>query len=494
MSRHSAGQRWCSLVLLAVFLSLFLFYGLPAAAFRIGRAIEAGRFEAAARSDPVSDNEPAPTQEPVQDDRATFVADASRDIRPAVVRIEAAVPLELPEGGNGAGPRPPVRTARGCGVIIDHQGFVLTSRRLIARATQVAIRLSAYPSAFPAQIAGSDAVTDLAVLKFDPPPEGVPSARWGAPAQADQEDLTLGEYVMAVGNAYQPGDFVWIGVVSSCGRRVSPASCGIRDCIHTTAVNPFNCGGPLINRHGAIVGINTSLRYWGGVADGAAVPAAVARHVVGDILRDGCVCRGWLGLFIHRVAPASRATLPRSEVSVDSLAVAVDYVVPDSPAEEGGLRAGDVLLRFAGAPFDSAVDLRRRITGTAPDKTVAITFLREGTVMERPLVVGRLPSVAPALPGEREWGIVLLDEVSPEESKQLVGDLPGVVVRSIAPHCKARGLAPGDVIVSVNGVPTPSLEVFCREVGPLVRDRPATPVRLEYSSSGVRKPSVIAER
>jgi S1-C subfamily serine protease len=153
-----------------------------------------------------------------------------------------------------------------------------------------------------------------------------------------------------------------------------------------------------------------------------------------------------------------------------------------------------VLLTFAGLPFGSAVDLRRRITKTAPRKPVAVTFLREGAEQERRLVLGQLPSIAPALPGEREWGIVLQSDLSPEEAVRLADDLPGVVVQSTAPQCKARGLAPGDVIVSVNGVATPSLEVFCREVGSLVRNRSATPVRLVYSSNGVRKPSVIGER
>jgi serine protease Do len=295
---------------------------------------------------------------------------------------------------------------------------------------------------------------------------------------------------MAVGNAYQPGDFVWIGVVNSCRRALSAASCDLRDCIHTTAVNPFNCGGPLVNRQGAIVGINTSLRYWGEVADGVAIPTAVARQVVDELLRNGIVSRGWLGLFIHKVAPASRVILARGELD-DSSAVYVDYVVPGSPAEQGGIRVGDVLLTFAGAPFGSVIDLRRQITKTAPRKMVAVTFLREGIVDEARVVVGQLPTVAPALPGEREWGIVLLSDLSPQEAMRLEDDLPGVVVQSIGPQCKASGLAPGNVIVSVNGIPTPSLEVYCREVGSLVRNSPATPVRLEYSSNGVRKPSVI---
>src|SRR5260370_22829224 len=125
MSRQSAGQRWCSLVLLAVFLSLFLFYGLPAAAFRIGRAIEAGRFEAVARNDPAGEDVPAPTRQPAQDEQAAFFARASRSVRPAVVRIEATMPLELPVSPHDANPIPAARTALGCGVVIDRRRDLL---------------------------------------------------------------------------------------------------------------------------------------------------------------------------------------------------------------------------------------------------------------------------------------------------------------------------------------------------------------------------------
>ena len=491
MSRQSAGQRWCSLVLLAVFLSLFLFYGLPAAAFRIGRAIEAGRLEAAGWEGSAGEQIPEPVEESVHDERAAFFARASQSVRPAVVRIEAIVPVHI---GNRAGDTNQgelVTVARGCGVVIDSSGYVLTSRRLIARAGEIVIRLARSPSLLPAKVAGSDAGTELAVLKFDPPAGGVTAAPWGVPDQAGQEDVEAGDYVMAIGNAQSPGDFVWIGQVSSSGRDVAPALCDLGECIHTTAVNPLNCGGPLVNRHGKIVGINTSLRFWGNVADGVAVRAAVARQVFDELRHYGSVSRGWLGLFVHKAAPVAPGPgdLPR-----EARAAAIDYVVAGSPAEEAGLRAGDMLLKFAGAPFGSTADLRRQIARTPPNATVAVSVLRGTAVFEESIVVGRHPSVAPALPGEREWGFALLEELSPEESKQLADDLPGVVIQTIEPQCRAPGLAPGDVIVSVNGVPTPSLEAFCREVGALVGDSAASPVTLECSSRGSRRPVAIRPR
>jgi S1-C subfamily serine protease len=135
MSQQTTGQRWCSLVLLAVFLSLFMYYGLPAMAFRIGRAIEAGqRFDGTAQSFEMS------TAVPFRDEPASPFVRASRDVRPAVVRIEALLTPEA-SGGEAAVESseadPAVRRSRGCGVVIDPNGFVLTSHRVVCGATHV---------------------------------------------------------------------------------------------------------------------------------------------------------------------------------------------------------------------------------------------------------------------------------------------------------------------------------------------------------------------
>lgn len=492
MSRQSAGQRWCSLVLLAVFLSLCMFYSLPAIAFRIGQAIEAGRHDAQVAFAPAS----APDAGMLREEQAAHLARASRKVRPAVVRIDALSSLETTTEDSGAGSsraaRPSereVRITRGCGVMIDRQGWVVTSRQVVNGASVVRVHVEPHKSPFVATIAGSDVGTDLAVLKFDPPTGGISVA-----SLDDGEPMEVGQYVMAVGNAYHSGEFLWVGVINSCGGRASPACCNVHDCIHTTAVNAWNFGGPLLNLDGAIVGINTALREADGLPVGVAVPVATARQVVAQLRSQGQVRRGWLGVFIHKASGISGTRIPAADFPEGALAVAVDFVIPDSPAERGGIEAGDVIYQFANSPFESAVELRRRIASTAPGAQVVVKLVRDGVVVDPRVVVGQPPAAPPHLPGEREWGIRLLGHLTAAESRQLgVDHLSGVVVLAVEPHRKAAELSARDVILSVDGMATPDLEAFCRVASRHFAVMPGSKVRLEVSSSGVPKTIVIGD-
>jgi serine protease Do len=489
MSQQTMGQRWCSLVLLAVFISLFMYHGLPATAYRVGRAIEAGR------RDSSQEMEQSPARESIPDERAAPFVRASQDVRAAVVHIDAVHQMESTGKGPAADPpgadRPwqggELRISRGCGVVVDPQGLVLTCRRVVSGAAQVRIFLPSHEKPFLAKVAGSDPGTDLALLSFSPPAGGVTAAPIPSAGK-----LEIGEYVVAVGNAYRPGEFLWVGVVNSPGRRESPACCDPHDCIQTAAINLWNCGAPLVNLQGAIVGINTSLREADDFPAGLAIPAATARDVVAQLYMHGEVRRGWLGVFIHKASLtpelSAAANLPES-----ALAVAVDYVVPGSPAEQGGLQAGDIIVRFGDSPFYSATEFRKRIAGAALQSSVPISVLRATRIEEPQIVIGRPPATPPQLPGEKEWGMQLLGHLSAEESGRLFLDgRRGVIVQEVERGCKF-GLAPRDVILSVNGVATPDLEAFCREVSRLCEAQIADRVRLEVSTNGKPHQLVIGD-
>jgi serine protease Do len=486
MSRQTTGQRWCSLVLLAVFISLFMYYGLPATAYRIGRAIEAGRRDANPEIEQASLPESSR-------DVAPFVR-AGQGVCAAVVHIDAL----QQKGSSGSEPSAGTfraswqegdpRISRGCGVVVDPRGLVLTCRRVVAGAAQVRIFLPAHETPIVAQVAGSDAGTDLALLSFSPPPGGVAAIQIPTAGK-----LEVGEYVVAVGNAWRPGEFLWVGVVNACGRRASAACCDPHDCIETAAVNLWNCGAPLVNMQGTVVGINTSLREADDLPAGLAIPAATAADVVAKLRAYGEVRRGWLGVFIHKAHPGLELP-PAANLPNGALAVAVDYVVPGSPAEQGGLQAGDVLVKFDGSHFFTAAELKKRIAGAVPQSRVAISVIRAGRVEESQIRVGHSPGTPPQLPGEKEWGMLLLGHLSAEESGRLfVSGRSGVIVQQVGPHCKVRGLAPRDVILSVNGVATPDLESFCREVGRLCDAQIADRVHLEVSTNGARRQLLIGD-
>src|SRR5262249_24968912 len=151
---------------------------------------------------------------------AAYLARASRAVRPAVVRIEA---LHDGAGGSSRESAGHAAISHGCGLLVDRQGWIVTSRRVVHGATAIRVHLASYRDPCTARLAGSDAGTDLAVLKFDPP-GAVPAAPLG-----DGAPIEVGECLMAVGNAFRPGEFVWVGVVNSDGARTSPACCNVHD-------------------------------------------------------------------------------------------------------------------------------------------------------------------------------------------------------------------------------------------------------------------------
>jgi serine protease Do len=202
------------------------------------------------------------------------------------------------------------------------------------------------------------------------------------------------------------------------------------------------------------------------------------------LCHQGQVTRGWLGIFIHKLRPPP-AVRRSVELPEGALAVSVVYVVPGSPAESGGIRAGDVILKFAGRSFSSAGELRRQIAGTPPGTEAAVAFWRGEAVMAPGIAIGSRPAVPPHLPGEKEWGLRLHSQMLADESVLTLGEFPNaVVVQAVEARSRARGLAPQDVILSVNGVSTPNLETFCREAIRICAQQPSRSVQLEVTSQG----------
>jgi S1-C subfamily serine protease len=221
-----------------------------------------------------------------------------------------------------------------------------------------------------------------------------------------------------------------------------------------------------------------------GLPLGLAVPAATAREAAAQLRLHGGIMRGWLGVFIHTVSPSGMRQGPEGFPD-GSLALAVDYVVPGSPADQAGVRAGDAILRFAGSPIFSTAALRKQIARTALNAEIAVTLVRGEGVEQAKIVIGPQPATPPQLPGEKEWGLRLLSHLlsEPSESPNEDGQ-SSVIVQHVETRSRACGLSPRDVILSVNEVATPNLEIFCREVGRLCATHAANRVRLLVSSKG----------
>ena len=343
-------------------------------------------------------------------------------------------------------PDRPQRTeqAAGSGVIVDAaRGYVLTNSHVIKDAEQVIVTLKDRRS-FPAKLVGTDPGTDIAVLQI--PPQNLAALRFG-----DSDALQVGDYVLAIGNPFGIGQTVTSGIVSALGRSGLSVE-GYEDFIQTDAsINPGNSGGALVNLRGELIGINTAIigPAGGNVGIGFAVPSAMARAVMDQIVRHGEVRRGRLGIEMADV-PAElqrKLRLP----TLDGALIA--NVEDSSPAERAGLREGDVVISLNGRPIRTSGELRARLGMTPVGDEVEFGILRNGaqqrirTRIAPPQAAsdGELRAVA-QLPGLR---VVEIERGSPLFQRLRGG---GLVVAAVEPGSRAlqAGFRPGDIIYAVN--------------------------------------------
>ncbi|HEV59199.1 MAG TPA: Do family serine endopeptidase [Phycisphaerales bacterium] len=320
-------------------------------------------------------------------------ADAVEQAAPAVVNIFTArtvverTPLESdPFFGQfqdrGETLRKRTQTSLGSGVILSAQGYLLTNNHVIAGAETIAVLLADGRS-FEAQVVGTDPDTDLAVLKIKAR-DDLPSITVGRSSA-----LRVGDVVMAIGNPFGVGQTVTQGIVSATGRH----SLGINtyeDFIQTdAAINPGNSGGALVNALGELVAINTAIFSQSGGSHGIgfAIPVDLARDVMTQIIEHGEVIRGWLGVEAQDMTPQ----LAESFGLPDTRGVLIAGIYPGGPADQGGLRPGDVILEVEGETIEQAHEALNLIALVRPGETVRITLWRNGKRVEAQTVVAKRP-------------------------------------------------------------------------------------------------------
>ena len=259
------------------------------------------------------------------------------------------------------------QSAAGSGVIIDSEGYIITNNHVVENAKEVQVELLD-GSAFPASIVGSDALTDLAVIKVAE--EGLSYATVG-----DSPQLAVGEWVVAIGNALGEGISASEGIVSRLDVSVSVGGNTLRDLIQTTAaINPGNSGGPLVNMSGEVIGLNSvKVADIGIEGMSYAISMNSAEPIVSALIQQGYVTRPWLGVSLYTV---DRLVALMNDLSVQE-GVLVLEVSSNSPAEAAGLRKGDVIIQFDEKKTITTDDLLQAILGSEVGQTVEITFVRE---------------------------------------------------------------------------------------------------------------------
>ena len=359
-----------------------------------------------------------------------------------------------------SGPGPMVPSGGiGSGFIVDAEGYVVTSNHVIAGAETVTVSLDD-GTRLDAEIVGQDTRTDLALLKVESD-EPLPTVRFAA-----GDETRVGDWVVAIGNPFGVGKTATFGIVSARGR--STGTNPYQDHLQIDApINRGNSGGPAVNLHGEVIGVNTSIvsPTGGNVGIGYAVPAATATLVIDDLKAHGRVMRGWLGVHIQPVTDDIAASLGLE----DPEGAIIARVQPESPAASAGLEAGDIIIAVDRAPVEDARSLSRMIAAIDAGTAATLTVWRDGQAVELSASIANAASAVEAsaeTTGTDEAGRLdtfglRLENVDAEAGggAGTDGGSGAVVVAEVAPGSAAhrKGLRPGDMIVTVGNEPVGSV-------------------------------------
>ena len=399
--------------------------------------------------------------------RPSTFADLAEKVSPSVVNITTATVVAtntqpgpvVPEGSpfedffrdfmdrQGPGNQGPRRSqALGSGFVISEDGFIVTNNHVIQGADEITIEFFE-GFELEARIIGTDPNTDLALLKVDAD-RPLSFVNFG-----DSEEARVGDWVMAMGNPLGQGFSVSAGIVSARGRALSGS---YDDYIQTdAAINRGNSGGPLFNMAGDVIGVNTAILSpnGGSIGIGFAMSSRVAANVIQQLKDFGETRRGWLGVRIQDVTPDLAEGLGLEEV-----AGALVTDVPEGPAADGGMQAGDVILSFDGREVADTRELVRRVGNTEVGKEVRVRVFRDGQTETLRITLGRREEAEGAVPASVEITEPLTSEIMgltistiTDELREQLGlgeDTEGLVVADVAEDSEAyeKGLRAGDVI------------------------------------------------
>ncbi|HXK55423.1 MAG TPA: trypsin-like peptidase domain-containing protein [Gammaproteobacteria bacterium] len=275
------------------------------------------------------------------------------------------------------------QTSLGSGVIINDRGFILTNHHVIKGADEIQVVLS-NGDTFAAEVAGTDPDTDLAVIKTEQ--SNLPAITVG-----DSQYLRVGDVVLAIGNPFGVGQTVTMGIVSATGRNQLGINT-FENFIQTdAAINPGNSGGALINAHGELIGINTAIfsKTGGSNGIGFAIPIELAKGVMDQILKQGRVVRGWLGIAGQDLTPA----LAKAFGLPDIHGVLVSGVLEGGPADQAGIEPGDIITRIDNRVPGSSFDILSIISALPPGTKVKIRGLRGEKILKLEAVVSERPKI-----------------------------------------------------------------------------------------------------
>jgi serine protease Do len=429
----------------------------------------------------------------------TIIADAAEKVLPTVVSV---IPTKIdtvvfsnnpfyqffgdPFGGGfedffGQQPQqrrapPPVQKKEyrqqgmGSGVIVSKDGYILTNYHVVAGANEIEVKTSDKRS-FQAEVVGADSLADVAVIRIKEKVKDLPVAYLG-----DSDKLRPGDWAIAIGNPFSLTSSVTLGIISAL-KRTTGGGDMYQNFIQTdAAINPGNSGGALININGELIGINTMIYTQSGgyMGIGFAIPISMARQIMEDLIYEGKVTRGWLGVMIQDLDQTTREALG---LGAETKGVLIGDVFKGQPADKSGIKRGDIVVAVDNKAVESPNELRNAIAAIHPGMKVPLEVLRNGKKQTVTVTLtGRdnkkTGSLSSSTDGASEEGTtdlseklgIKVDAVTAQMYEELGLDqsIKGVVVQEVDPSSMAaqQGLQQNDVIIEVNRQPVKSVKEF----------------------------------
>ena len=419
-------------------------------------------------------NQPASPPAPLVIDgtRASY-ADIVEKVSPAVVKVNSEHKEKKQSQGQGETPvipfpfgnqtpqqrGPSIQRGVGSGVIISADGTILTNNHVIDGADKVRVEMTDKRT-LEAKVIGADKLSDLAVLKIDA--KDLPHLALG-----DSDKVRIGDIVLAIGNPLGLGQTVTAGIISAKGRRTGLSDGSFEDFLQTDApINQGNSGGPLVNVNGELVGINSQILSpsGGNIGIGFSIPSNMAKSVMEQLLKDGKVHRGQLGVIVQNITAELAEGFGLKGID----GVVVSQIKKGSAADKAGVKQGDVILSLNGEKIEDSNSLRNRIAATAPGTEVTLKILRDEKEQE---IKATLEEASTEPLDSKE------NEVAPDGNDNSAGGgKMGITVAPSAPSAAAKGLEitdvdpdgpaalaglrKGDIILEVNRQPAETVDAM----------------------------------
>lgn len=342
---------------------------------------------------------------------------------------------------NGPG-MTPERRGQGSGFIIDPNGIILTNNHVVDGADEVTVHLTDKRE-FKAKVLGTDPKTDIAVIKIEG--KDLPVVKLGK-----SENVNVGEWVAAIGAPFGLDNTVTAGIVSAKSRNL-PDEQFVPFIQTDVAVNPGNSGGPLFNMKGEVIGINSQIFFTSGGFMGLsfAIPIDLAVQIKDELMKNGKVSRGRLGILMQQLTPE----LAKSFNLKEAKGALIAQIEKDGPADKAGLRDGDIVIEYNGKPIADIRELSQAVASTKPGAKVKVKAMREGKPVSLVIVVGEMPTDGklnfkkPAASQNNALGA----NVRPLNDKEKKRVSNGLFVESVYGAAAEAGMRRGDIIISAGG-------------------------------------------